>query len=543
MRTSRSSSSLAVLALSGLTALAAAGCAGDPSSQENDFTSAVATLLDFAFDGEIVTAAGANPTGAIRAQLLYTVGTFNGEKGVSRLNAVKLTSLVTAALPGGLARVRYHASLPVAWASKTKLPTSYTLSLPKRLDPDGQASFLAKYATTCGEDGGKEVTAGNFWYHYRPRGAACAPAAGDITVSKATIAVSPLNKDGKLPEYHRVWEDGALDIVAVFGKYEKGATSNDDAGIAAYNAFLRAAVERLPSAATTPLALPDAPGAAMPDVTLQATLDDGRTVSVVALLVDEVASAPPSFDARFGEVTPGADLVIYDGHAGLGANIRALTPKARFFPGKYQLFFMNGCDTFAYEDDSLLKTHAAINPDDPLGSKYLDVMRNAMPAYFNSMPDASMAVIDALLEDAAPLGYADIFKGIDAAQVVVVTGEEDNVYTPAFAPGPRWSGWDDGGAVGYKQTATFTTGTLPAGKYVFTMTPDPSSPGGDADLYLRVGSAPTITAAYKCMSYKWNSNERCAVTLTAPARVFMQTSGDKQSVTSPYLIRAWQAFP
>src|SRR4051812_39984989 len=108
MRTSRSSSSLALLALSGLAALSAAGCAGDPSSQENDFTSAVATLLDFSFDGEIVTTAGVNPTGAIRAQLLYTVGTFNGDKGVSRLNAVQLTNLVTTALPNGLARVGYH---------------------------------------------------------------------------------------------------------------------------------------------------------------------------------------------------------------------------------------------------------------------------------------------------------------------------------------------------------------------------------------------------------------------------------------------------
>jgi hypothetical protein len=543
MRTPRSSSSLVVLALSGLTAVAAAGCAGDPSSQENDFTSAVATLLDFDFDGEVVTAAGTNPTGAIRAQLLYTVGTFNGEKGVSRLNAVQLSNLATATLPNGLVRVRYHAKLPVAWAAKKNLPTTYTLTLPKRLDADGQTAFLGKYTTTCAEDGGAEVTAGNFWYHYRPRGLTCAPAAADVTVSKAKVAVSPLNKDGKFPEFHRVWEDGSLDIVAVFGKYAKGATGNDDAGIAAYNAFVRAAIERLPTAATTPVMVPDAPGAAMPDVTLQATLDDGRTVSVVALLVDEVASAPPSFDARFGEVTPGADLVIYDGHAGLGANVRALSPKARFFPGKYQLFFLNGCDTFAYEDDSLAKTHALLNPDDPTGSKYLDIMRNAMPAYFNSMPDASMAVIDALLEPSAPLGYADIFQGIDAAQVVVVTGEEDNVYTPAFKPGPRWSGWDDGGAVAYKQTATFTTDTLPAGKYVFTMTPDPSSPGGDADLYLKIGSAPTLTAPFKCMSYKWNSNERCAVTLTTPARVFMQTSGDKQTVTSPYLIRAWQAFP
>lgn len=530
----------AVMVASGMLA---AGCAGGATSNEDDFTSGVATLMDFEFDGETVTAPGSSTNGAIRAQLLFTVGQFNGEKGVSRLNAVKLTNVTTATLSSGLVRVRYHAKLPVAWGSKTNLPTSYTLTLPKRVDPTGQSAFLKKYGKACVEGGGHDVNAANLWYHYRPNEAGCSFTASDVTVSKATAKVSPLNSVNKYPEYHRVWEDGALNVVAVFGKYEKGATSNYDAGIAAYNEFIRAALARLPGAATTPIAVPDEPGAANPDITIEAQLDDGRTVSIVALLVDEVATAPASFDARFGEVTPGADVVIYDGHAGLGANVRALTPKARFFPGKYQLFFMNGCDTFAYEDDSLQKARAAVNPDDPTASKYLDVMRNAMPAYFSSMPDASMAVIDAMIEDDAPKSYAGIFKGIDEAQVVVVTGEEDNVFTPTFDPGARWAGWSDSGAVGYKETATYATDTLPAGKYVFAMTPDLSSPGGDADLYLKVGSAPALTTTYKCQSYKYNSNERCAVTLTAPAKVYMQTSGDKQGVTSPYLIRAWQQFP
>jgi hypothetical protein len=521
--------------------LLAAGCAGGASSQEDDFTSGVATLMDFEFDGEAVAGTNVNPTGQIRAQLLYTVGSFNAENGVARLNAVKLTNVTTLAIGNGLTRIRYHAKLPVAWGSKTNLPSSYTLTLPKRVDASGQSAFLSKYGKTCADEP-ESVNLANLWYHYRPKASGCALASADVTVSKATVTKSPLNKDDKYPEYHRVWEDGALDVVAVFGKYEKGATSNDDAGIAAYNAFVSAVRAALPSAATTPIDVADVPGAATPDVTIEAELDDGRSVRVVALLVDEVASAPASFDARFAEVTPGADLVIYDGHAGLGANVRALTPKARFFPGKYQLFFMNGCDTFAYEDDSLVKARALLNPDDPSGSKYMDVMRNAMPAYFSSMPDASMAVIDAMLSDAAPLRYADIFKGIDEAQVVVVTGEEDNVYTPSFDPGARYAGWSASGSVGYKETQTYTTDTLPAGKYVFTMMPDWSSPGGDADLYLRVGAAPTIDKQYKCPSYKYNSNERCTITLSAPAKVFLQTSGDKSGVSSEYVIRAFQAY-
>jgi hypothetical protein len=154
-----------------------------------------------------------------------------------------------------------------------------------------------------------------------------------------------------------------------------------------------------------------------------------------------------------------------------------------------------------------------------------------------------MAVLDALVDEPEPKSYGEIFKGVDEAQVVVVTGEEDNVFTPDFNPGPRWAGFDGHGTAPYKKGATFQTETLSPGKYVFQMTPDPSSPGGDADLYLKVGAAAPIDKAYKCPSYKYNSNERCVVTLTQPAQVFMQTSGDKQTVDSAYLIRGFQLYP
>jgi hypothetical protein len=261
---------------------------------------------------------------------------------------------------------------------------------------------------------------------------------------------------------------------------------------------------------------------------------------LTALLVDKVATAPASFDARFGELTPGADLVLYAGHAGLGANMHALTQKARFFPQKYQLFFIDGCDTFAYEDDSLTVARAPLNPDDPSGSKYLDVMMNAMPAYFSSMPDASVAVIQALLHDEKPTTYEDLFKGIDDAQNVVVVGEEDNAYTPGLDLGPRWSGYFAAGTVGYKEQKPLVTDVIPAGRYVVSMMPDPASPGGDADLYLKVGGAPTIDKTMKCPSYKANSNERCFVTLKAPSKIWMTVVGDKQAKSSEWLLRAFQ---
>src|SRR3954447_15846721 len=97
----------------------------------------------------------------------------------------------------------------------------------------------------------------------------------------------------------------------------------------------------------------------------------GRTISVVAILIDSVTSAGPAFDKRYAELTPGADLVVYNGHAGLGANVRSLATKGKFFPGQYQIFFFDGCDTFAYGDDALIKTRALVNPSDPAATRYM----------------------------------------------------------------------------------------------------------------------------------------------------------------------------
>ncbi|MFO0592310.1 MAG: hypothetical protein U0441_32495 [Polyangiaceae bacterium] len=523
---------------------AAAGCDGsEPATDESDFTSANSKLFDFEFDGELLAATKDNPAGQIRAQLLYTVGALNAEKSVSRLGKVTLTAVTTAAADGGLFRIKYHAKLPVAWGKST-LSKTYKLTLPKRVDDAGQAAFLSKYSPACNDGEGAAINVSNFWFHYRPKAAGCSFAAGDVVTVTATTKLSPENTTAKLPEYHKIWEDGALDVVAVFGKYEEGATTLDDAGVAAYSAFVSALFDRFPGAATTPAKLPYEVGAANNDITIEVELPDGRAVRIVTLLVDKVATAPASFVSRFAEVTPGADLVLYDGHAGLGANVKALTGMAKFFPKKHQLFFLNGCDTFAYEDDSLVKARAALNPDDAAGSKYMDVMMNAMPAYFSSMPDASMAVIDALL-DGDPDGgtfatYEQIFKGIDDAQTVVVTGEEDNTFAVPYTPKARWTNLEESGSVGYKETKTYVTETLQPGKYVFEMTPELGLPGGDADLFVKVGSDPQFLAANKCPSYKYNSNERCIVTIGSAAKVYLGTKGDKNGVVSSYLVRGYQ---
>jgi hypothetical protein len=187
----------------------------------------------------------------------------------------------------------------------------------------------------------------------------------------------------------------------------------------------------------TPSDVSDTAGPNVKDVTLEATLADGKKVKITALLVDAITSTWPGFDQRYENITPTADLIAYNGHAGLGQNVRALARKGHWVRNKYQVFFMNGCDTFAYVDGSLAQTRSAVNPDDPGGTKYMEFVTNAMPSYFHSMSAASAAMVDGFLDTASPKTYNEIFEGIDRAEVVLVTGEEDNEFQPGMRIGSR----------------------------------------------------------------------------------------------------------
>ena len=94
---------------------------------------------------------------------------------------------------------------------------------------------------------------------------------------------------------------------------------------------------------------------------------------------------------------------------------------------------MNGCDTFAYIDSALNDAHAEVNEDDPEGTKYLDIVANAMPSLFISMPEATMAIMRGLLSYDDPMTYEEILKDIDDYEVALVTGEHDNEYEPSMS--------------------------------------------------------------------------------------------------------------
>ena len=99
---------------------------------------------------------------------------------------------------------------------------------------------------------------------------------------------------------------------------------------------------------------------------------------------------------------------------------------------------MNGCDSFAYVDGAMAQARALLNTNDPTGTKYMDFVTNAMPSFFSSMPAASSALVTGFLSYERPQTYDKMFQGIDRAEVVLVTGEEDNEFKPGMRIGkPR----------------------------------------------------------------------------------------------------------
>ena len=485
--------------------------------------SALAVFVDAEFSGRLVTDSSFDDNATIEDQLLYTVGQLNGMTAVGRIDRVVLSN-ITRRFVGGKTEIKYTAKLPVAWGDKRTVPSKISLKLPLDISSAGQDAFANKYKHDCVDFGAHDVDAGSMFYYYRPSASGCAIADADVVKVDAAVSPSLIQSTGKFPEYDQVWKDGTLEVLAIFGKFEDGATTSGDAGITAYNEFIASMKQELGARnlTTKPATIPSNPGVATPDVEFSASLPDGKKIHVVGLLTDNVriGLSQSKFRARYEALSSRADFIAYNGHAGLGTNVRALAQAGKWVTGQYVIVYMNGCDTFAYIDDALNTAHKSINPDDTTGFKYIDIVNNAMPAFFGSMSDATMAMFRGLLNHSQPQTYEQIFRAIDSSQVVLVTGEQDNRFTPGGGGTPTaWAGLNDRGTVARNEAKNYSTPTLAAGTYEFSLTGT-----NDSDLYVRIGSAPT-TRLFDCRPFKNGANESCSVTLPQPSTLHVMVRG------------------
>ncbi len=411
-----------------------------PSTSDIQFTSARVVLLNFEFDSKIVLSSNLKPDEAIQEQLLYTIGQLNdistitGKGGVGRLDATEITNVRNEPLPNGKFLFQYHAKIPVGWSNIDNIPTSFTFKLPLDFTFLGSRSFVKKYAATCMDlwSGHSGLTSDDFWYYYRPTAANCKMDDSDIAVAEANVSLSDESTKGKYPEYDMIWKDGALNVIVIFGRDEAGSTDVTDFGIAQYALFnykLRHADFDV-TLKPTPENIMLAPGAESPDVEWKGVFSDGRKIRINTLLIDNPQNTTSQFDTRYSDLTKSADVIIYNGHAALGDNVRALSRKGVFVPGQYTIVSMMGCDSFAYVDGFMAKQRALLNSDDPNGTKYLDMITNVTPTNPTKLSGAALELIRALADPSKPKTYQQILSQYEPDHFAVVTGEEDNRYQP-----------------------------------------------------------------------------------------------------------------
>jgi hypothetical protein len=408
------------------------------------FASADAVLVDLELDAKLIADTMDPPRvrDLIATQLMFLVGQLNGERSVGRHDRAQFSVTTFGAAPNepGNFAFTYHVKMPVAWGAAGGPPASFSVTLPLRVGEANQVAFAQKYSGLCTDPEGGNVEAGRMFLFFRPRRPGCSLAPEDVLMTSAIVSPSAENTKGKYPEYHRVWADDVLDVVAVFGhEFDDGRA--DDAGAHAYEAFMNKAEQYVASLDAAASSRRESVDVAAPyrATRLAGTLSDGREVHIETILVGpKLGIERNGFDDWYDARTPSADVIVYSGHAGLGVNVRRLATKGSFVARKYVVMVNNGCDTLAYLDPTLTQRRALLNPDDPSGTKYMDTISNVLGGYFHTGDETSMEILRAFVSaaDGAPKKYEELMAGIDDTQIAVVTGEEDNEFQPGML-GPR----------------------------------------------------------------------------------------------------------
>lgn len=375
-----------------LVCAAASGCGRGTAEAPSEvlFDAHGSIALDAVIDaGRALVSRPEAARGEIARQLFYAIGQLNGVNAGAEMQRVKINVVTTTQRTDGLYDAFYTAQLFIAWPRESSIPPLYTVVLPSGGDTRTLSAFFQRYGTTsrCLDDTAVDVNLDNVWYWYRPLKPGCPltwAQQGDLgTRMTMRLQVSAANTDSKYPEYGKVWEDGKLTATAIFSKNKEFAQNENDEGVAAYRSFYSDLVASFGHPTATSLPANAAPGLAQPKLALAFDTPSGP-LDVHVFLVESLSHAlerDAVFVDSYGRRTLTSDFVAYSGHSGFGANVQRLSSSGRYTPGKYQIFLLNGCDSFAYVDTALRDAHHAANPG-ATPHKYYDVITNAMPSFF-----------------------------------------------------------------------------------------------------------------------------------------------------------------
>jgi hypothetical protein len=434
-------------------ALVLAACsasANNPQVGGDAITGNLSNFIDLSFDAELEAVEQVDPKLAAASQLLYLEGLLRPFDSNAQVHKAEITNAAwdTAKLANGRYHLKYHVSVPVGWDTSRPKPTTVDLALPRFIDVgehgEATSAFFEAYGAKCTSE---DTTAEDFWAYFAPSYDGCTVKDADLAKTTAQVSAATNVSNKKYPEYDRIWADGQFQMVVIYMKDDGSSTSASDLGVADRNRFLKAMAAKFPGATTVPASWGAEPDGAIREFGL--TSADGK-FKLTTLLVDAMTDVPQAdpddfkssygqtqaeWVAHYNDLTKDADLLEYAGHSELGKSINAFADLGQIVPGKFQIYFFDGCNTYAYLDNRLVQRRVAANPDDPTGAKYMDLILNVTNAPFATT--SNLTLVDAMLgqtEDYNTIlsGFKDEY-GDESSQHAIVDYELDNTFVPASA--------------------------------------------------------------------------------------------------------------
>lgn len=266
----------------------------------------------------------------------------------------------------------------------------------------------------------------DFWYFWNPKKTGCPIKNADLISVEAVLNPIPSTAQ-TYPYYDKILGDNGngrlVKVVYLVGVDENFRTG--DVGRLNYNeAFELLKAEGFKTGPGS--------GARQKNMTLShADYDVELTLRLVNASSQEFIEA-----AADGLET--ADVFIYDGHSGLGSYLsidrfeQDLGRELELNKSKSQIFYFNGCSTFAYYNADFFKLKATSS--DPEGIKNLDIITTSIGAYFSIGAYHDIPLIQALFNGKRPSWQKimDEVYEIDKSQTALthVNGDEDNPTSP-----------------------------------------------------------------------------------------------------------------
>jgi hypothetical protein len=151
---------------------------------------------------------------------------------------------------------------------------------------------------------------------------------------------------------------------------------------------------------------------------------------IVEILLSDTAieSEDPTFQRAYLKALEEADIIAYDGHSGLGANLGSDYLDDFSLGKQYQILFLNGCSSYPYFNAGYFNSKTG-------GSLNLEIITSGL----STLTSTSLPNMQAFLEPfiaGKTVSYQTLLRNIEASNgeeetyLMGVNGDEDNEFRP-----------------------------------------------------------------------------------------------------------------